>query len=85
MRNVTGRLPLIVVLVVVAASAAWTTVDARSREWTRSVRSQAPASTVFGSSRYVRPADGEPDVLVRENRHELDGAVSGAEVARHLQ
>ena len=62
MRNVTGRLPLIVVLVVVAASAAWTTVDARSREWTRSVRSQAPASTVFGSSRYVRPADGEPDV-----------------------
>ena len=62
MRNITGRLPLILVLVVVAASAAWTTANARSREWTNYVRSQAPASTVVGSSRIVRPADGEPDV-----------------------
>jgi hypothetical protein len=61
MSSRSSRLLITLVLLSVAASAAWTTAQARPREGARWGRSYVSGSVVIGSRPGVRPASGEPD------------------------
>ena len=82
MRRPSSRLLITLVLLAVAATAAWTPAHARPREWTRWVRSNTSASAVIGSRPGMQPASGEPDSGAQKTPPQMigrNGPFDGAE------
>ena len=82
MRRPSSTLLITLVLLAVAATAAWTPAHARPREGTLWVRSNTNASAVIGSRPGMQPASGEPDSGAQKTPPQLigrNGPFDGAE------
>jgi hypothetical protein len=73
MHRPSSRLLITLVLLSVAATAAWTTAQARPSSGARWVRSHVSTSVVIGSRPGMRPASGEPDVGATKNPPLISG------------